>query len=261
MRIIQFDFPVKEITYKVVKERMLKLYLFEPDISNKNKPAILFFNGGSFKKGPLTPAQFQHQANYFSALGITAICVDYRNGHDEGFTPVQAIYDAKSAVQWVRSHSEKLGVNPNRIVMCGASSGGYVSVSSIMFERLIDDQSKDYSPNALIIFAAGMDGVDIMGRLFPELIEEAIELSPLLNIKKCLPPTLWMCGTSDELYEQNKKIVELMNNQGNNITFVTYEGMGHGFFNYGWHDNKPYNETTLRIKEYLKTIWRCIHED
>lgn len=63
-----------------------------------------------------------------------------------------------------------------------------------------------------------------------------------------------MCGTSDELYMQNKDFINLMQDIRNDITFITYEGMGHGFFNYGWHENRPFNDTTLRIEEYLKSL-------
>lgn len=257
MRVIEFDYPVKQVTYKTVGKRKLSLYIFEPehpDNSAKDRTAILFFNGGSFKKGPLSPAQFQNQARYLASQGIVAICVDYRNGHDDGFTPMQAICDAKSSVGWVRSNAAELGIDPNRVVMCGASAGGYTAVSSIMFTEFNDDNSTNHIPNALIVFAAGMDGVDIMGRLFPELLENASEMSPIHHIKQCLPPTLWMCGTSDELYEQNQTFVEQMNQAGNNITFLTYDGMGHGFFNYGWHENKPYNDTTIEIQHFLASL-------
>jgi acetyl esterase len=64
-----------------------------------------------------------------------------------------------------------------------------------------------------------------MSRRYPELLERAVELSPIHNIKKCLPPTLWMCGTADDLYEQNKEFVERMVDEENDITFITYEGM------------------------------------
>ncbi|SFS53126.1 alpha/beta hydrolase [Paenibacillus sp. 453mf] len=257
MRVIEFDYPVKQVTCKTVGERKLSLYIFEPEHSNasaKNRTVILFFNGGSFKKGPLSPAQFQNQARYLASQGVVSVCVDYRNGHDEGFTPIQAISDAKTAVGWVRSNATKLGIDPNRVVMCGASAGGYTAVSSIMFDEFNDDNSTNYIPNALIVFAAGMDGVDIMDRLFPHLAERATDMSPVHHIKKCLPLTLWMCGTSDELYEQNLIFVEQMNKAGNNITFLTYEGMGHGFFNYGWHDNNPYNDTTLKIQQFLASL-------
>ncbi|MFC5528721.1 alpha/beta hydrolase [Cohnella yongneupensis] len=253
MRDITFDYPVTRLTYKVVGEREIILYVFEPDKHGTDRPVILFFNGGSFKKGPLSPAQFQHQAQYCSSRGIVAICVDYRNGYDEGFMPDQAICDAKSAVRWVRQHSEQLGVDPNKVVVCGASAGGYVAVSAIMFEYLDDEEGNraDHVPNALIVFAAGMDGTDIMRRLFPNIQDQALAMSPLHHPRQCLPPTLWMCGTADELYEQNRTFVDLMVQAGNRIDFVTYEGMEHGFFNYGKHENKYYLETRIEIENFV----------
>lgn len=126
-----------------------------------------------------------------------------------------------------------------------------------MFERLNNDSDNlniDPVPNALIIFSAGMDAIDIMTRLFPKLIESAPVISPLHNVKKCLPPTLWMCGNSDLLYEQNKHFVNLMINEGNKITFVTYEGMEHGFFHYGRHENRCFHDTILKIEEHLRAL-------
>lgn len=253
---VQFDFQVTERTYKVVGERKLNLYIFEPAGSKINRPAILFFYGGSFNKGTHTAAKFQHQANYFSSKGMVAICVDYRNANDESFSPIQAISDAKSAIRWVRKNSNELGVDPDKVVMCGASSGGYTAVSSIMFEH-VNDENDDVHinnfPNALVIFAAGMNGVDIIDRLFPELKEVATQLSPMHNIKKCLPPTIWVCGTADLIYEPNKKFCETMVEAGNDISFIPYDGMEHGFFNYGLHENKPFRDTNHRIETFLQS--------
>src|SRR5690606_41584076 len=123
MQVIEFDYPVKEVTYKVIGKRELKFYIFEPETPLKNRPIILFFIGGSFKKDPNSPAKFQEQAKYLSSIGMVAVCVDYRNGADEGFTPIQAICDVKSAVRWVRENHSELGVNPNKIVVCGSSAG------------------------------------------------------------------------------------------------------------------------------------------
>jgi acetyl esterase len=255
MRIVEFDYPVKQLIYKTVGDRNLILYVFEPENRGVNKPAILFLNGGSFHKGPLSPAQFQHQAKYFSSQGMIAICVDYRNGHDEGFTPIQAICDVKSAVRWVRKNSEELGIDQNKIVICGASAGGYIAVSSLMFQDIEDEfDSTDHTANALVIFAAGMDGVDIMERKCPALLDIAEELSPIHNVKLCLPPTLWMCGTADELFEQNKEFTKLMIEEGNNIVFKTYKDMEHGFFNYGRHENKYLHDTKIEIENFLKSL-------
>ncbi|WP_342587513.1 alpha/beta hydrolase [Halalkalibacter urbisdiaboli] len=165
--------------------------------------------------------------------------------------------NVKSAVRWVRENSDDLGVDPQKIVVCGSSAGGYISVSSIMFENINDDSDNpntEHIPNALVVFGAGMDGVDIMSRRYPELLERAVELSPLHNIKKCLPPTLWMCGTTDEFYEQNKNFAKLMVDKGNEINFITYEGMEHGFFHYGRHENRCFHDTIHRIEDFLKSL-------
>lgn len=264
-RVPAFDFPVIEKTFKRIGTRDVKLYMFEPAGEKKKKPVILFFIGGSFAKNPQSPAVFQHQANYFASLGMVAICVDYRAGHDEGFTPKQAIADAKSSVRWVRKHADELGIDPEKIVMCGSSAGGYVCVSSIMFDHLNDDphyqQSQEHIPNALIIFGAGMDGVDIMQRRYPELLDQAKEISPFHNIKKTLPPTLWMCGTEEDtptiphgLYAQNKTFVDRMVAAGNEIIFEEYEGMEHGFFKYGRYDNRYFHQTNARIADFLREV-------
>lgn len=256
MRLIQFEYPVRELDYKVVGTRKLKLYVFEPEVRVEKGAAILFFNGGSFHMGPLSPVQFQHQANYFSTLGITAICTDYRNSYDEGFSPIQAICDTKSAVRWVRKHADQLNIDKNKIIVCGASAGGYMAIASLMFKDIDDDsdRTEDYVPNALIMFAAVMDGIDIMRRRFPELIDIAEGLSPLHNIKLCLPQTLWICGTADVDYEQNKEFIDQMVQAGNNIVFKTYPDMEHGFFNYGKHQNKYFHETKLEIENYLRSL-------
>lgn len=178
MKQIRFDYEVGEVTFKLVGDRHLTLYTFEPSGQFTHpRPAILFFNGGSFKKDPKLPNQFQHQAHYFSTLGMLAICVDYRNGADEGFTPPQAISDVQSAVRYVRKNAIELGVDPNNIIVCGSSAGGYIIVSSIMFSNLDDEEAPlknvDHVPNELIIFSADMDGVDIMRRRYPELVDQA----------------------------------------------------------------------------------------
>lgn len=252
---MRFEHPVKEVTYKEIGERKLKLFIFEPEDTLENRPVILFFIGGSFKKDPVSPTRFQPQAKHFSSKGMVAICVDYRNGKDEGFSPIQAICDVKSSVRWVRENAILLGIDPNKLVVCGSSAGAYITVSSIMFDDLNDErdnQPTNHVPNALIIFAGGMDGVDIMRRRYPELMGIAMEISPLHHIKKCLPRTLWFCGKSERDYEQNKEFINLMNKEGNVITFLEYDGMDHGFFHYGRHGNKYFHETVREIEGFLE---------
>ena len=257
MRDYPFVFPVKEAVYKVIGGRKLRFFVFEPDTGGMDRTAVLFFIGGTFGKTPNTPADFQYHAAYLASKGYVAICVECRTGQDEGFTPIQAICDARSAVRRLRGHASEWGIDPQKIVVCASSSGGYTAVSAIMFDHLNDegdDPAISPVPDALVIFAAGMDAVDITERLYPDLLPEARNISPYHNVKKCLPPTLWMIGTADPLFEQNRDFVKRMAAAGNDITWIAYEGMEHGFFRHGRHGDRPLDETRRRIAEFLKSI-------
>jgi acetyl esterase len=249
-----FSFAVQKEIYKKVEDRNLKLYVFHPKVKSKKRAAILFFHGGSYTKNNGTsPARFEHHAQYFSKIGMVAICVDYRNANDQGFSPYHAIEDARSAVRWVREHAEQLGIDPEKVVVCGASSGGYTALCSILLE--IDKPSlPDHVPNALVIFNAGVDGEEIINRLFPELSNKATELSPLLHVKKELPPMIWFVGTSDIIYESNLVFCEKWKQNDNLCVLHTYEGMTHGFFNYEMHENKPFKQTIQETIEFLQSL-------
>jgi len=256
---VSFDYPITEKIYKFAKTRKLKLFIFESDESNEvNRPAILFFHGGSFVESSATPARFQKQANYFSTKGFVSICVDYRTACDDDFLPTQAVMDAKSAIRWVRGHAKELNIDPNRVVMCGASSGGFTCLNSAMIDGFDEDKDNlaiSKAPNALIIYNAGIDGVEIIGRLFPELNNISTQLSPLHHIKRGLPPMILFVGTADtKTYGPDKEFCDSWKEAGNQCEFISYEGLDHGFFNYGQHDNIPFHDTNERAYNFLKSL-------
>ena len=89
-------------------------------------PAIVFFFGGGWSQGTVT--QFTPQAKHFAERGMVAILADYRVFRRHGTTALEAMADARSAVRWVRANASKLGVDPNRIVAAGGSSGGHIAL-------------------------------------------------------------------------------------------------------------------------------------
>ena len=254
MATVSFEYFMEEIHYKSVGQRQLKMYVFSPPTMEQDRPAILFFHGGSFAKTGGSVSQFQHHAKYFSEHGFVAICVDCRNGSDLDFSPKHAITDAKDAFKWVKTHATQLHINADKIVMCGASSGGYTVLCSVMIDSCNDEPNSE-CPRALVIFNAGVNGVEITNRLFPKLNDLAIsELSPLHHVRAELPPMIWFVGTSDLIYDDNKKFHQMWTDKGNTCEFVDYEGMDHGFFNYGLHDNVPYMDSLQRMHKFLVSV-------
>lgn len=131
----------EEYTYKTVGKRALKLYVTRPAgwKASDSRPAIVFFHGGGWVGG--APGQFTEHAKYFASRGMVAVQVQYRLlDRKRADPPTTCVQDAKSAMRWVRSHAEKLGVDPNRIASAGGSAGGHLAAFVGMVDGMDDPQ-------------------------------------------------------------------------------------------------------------------------
>ncbi|WP_222599258.1 alpha/beta hydrolase [Aquibacillus kalidii] len=246
-----------EKIYKRTNDRDLKLLIHNPHNQLRNRTAILFFHGGSYVKSDRDYLAFKHHAELYASKGIVSICVDYRTANDTiGFSPLNAISDAQSAISFIRKHHMEFGINPNKVVMCGASSGGFTVLCSILSNEIkqLDAGSENTMPNAMIMFNPGVDGIEVINRLFPTLSDQAEKLSPLHNIKPKLPPLIWFIGTADVIYDSNVEFYKKWVDEGNQCDFFTYDAMPHGFFNYGQYGNKPFQMTNQKIEKFLHSL-------
>ncbi|WP_169834318.1 alpha/beta hydrolase [Paenibacillus donghaensis] len=226
-------------------------------MARQGRPAILFFHGAGFTTHKKRPEQFQHHAAHFASLRFVAICVEYRPPSREGlFSPLESLSHAKSAVRWVRSNASVLQVNPDKIALAGASAGGYLSLCCAMvpgFSNATDDLAVSCVPDALVIFNGGVDAEALLP-LFPLEAANLATASPLLHVQGGLPPSLFFHGTEDANipHATIQTFTEHMRLVGNESTISTFAGMGHGFFNYGSHDNVPYQRTLEESEHFLK---------
>jgi acetyl esterase/lipase len=58
--------------------------------------------------------------------GFTVISIDYRLAPETKLPAI--IQDLEDAFRWVRAQARSLGIDPNRIVVCGGSAGGYLTL-------------------------------------------------------------------------------------------------------------------------------------
>ncbi|MGM1048112.1 MAG: alpha/beta hydrolase [Bacillota bacterium] len=241
--------------------KSLRLFVTKPNKPSINRPAMIFFHGAGFTNNRVTPSQFQHHALYFSSLGIVTVLAEYRPLEVEGlFSPIESLKNAKSAIRWTKNNSRELGINPDKIIAVGASAGGYLSLCSAMidqnqFNDPMDNLHISPQPNALIIFNGGVNS-NILINLFPELKESLIVASPVEKVRAKLPPSLFFHGTDDKNIpiEDVIDFTDRMRSHGNKSELISFEGLGHGFFNYGNLDNKPYEKTIRDSEEFLREI-------
>lgn len=245
--------------YKTVGDRELKLYVTKPDEwkAADRRPAIVFYHGGGWVGG--SPGQFTEHAKYLAARGMVAVQVEYRLLDRKGTDPPTiCVQDAKSAMRWVRTHAEQLGIDAERIASAGGSAGGHLAAFVGMVDGQDDPQDEtavSAKSQALVLFNAVFDnGPDGWGQ--KRVGDRYREFSPFHNISPDDPPAIVFLGSKDALVPvaTAETFQRSMEKAGVDCEVKIFEGMPHGFFNHGKYDNRPYYETVLAMDKFLGSL-------
>jgi acetyl esterase/lipase len=86
-------------------------------------PVIIGVHGGGWQGG--SPAGYKHWGPFFAKNGYGMFAIKYRLAKT-GTYP-KAVYDVKSAVQFLRAKAADLGIDPERIGLQGDSAGGHLA--------------------------------------------------------------------------------------------------------------------------------------
>jgi acetyl esterase/lipase len=256
--------------YKTIGDVKLKIYIYEPKghKAGAKRPAIVFFFGGGWRGG--TPRQFLEHCRYLASKGMVAMTADYRVSSRQGTKPVHCVRDGKSAVRWIRQNADRLGIDPDRVAAGGGSAGGHVAACTGTLPKH-DEPGEDAKvssvPNAMVLFnpvlitaeAEGLKtfGGDRLEKLKARLgVEDPKTMSPYHNIRKSLPPTLVLHGKGDTTvpYSTAEVYVKEATKTGLRAELAGYDGMPHGFFNFGRRDNKMFLATVTRMHEFLSSL-------
>jgi acetyl esterase/lipase len=249
-----YEVEKSSFVYKNIDGIELEMVMYQPKVSYEFKlPAIVFFFGGGWKSG--NPSHFEKQAEYLATRGIVAFCPDYRTESRHSTTPFECVKDAKSAIRYLKSNSEALGIDADKIVASGGSAGGHLAACTALIENINepgDDMNISTVPMALVLFNPVVDtGKKGYGQ--ERLAGREFEISPVHHITSGVPPTLIMHGKDDETvpYENVVRFNYLMKQQNNKSTLVGYKNQGHGFFNYN-KSPKHFKKTLSRTEVFLE---------
>ncbi|MBP0903865.1 alpha/beta hydrolase [Mariniflexile gromovii] len=247
----------QEHIYKIIGSDTLKLSVYHPEGKNKKYPTIVFFFGGGWNGGSIT--QFEDQAKYFTSRGMVSILVDYRVKNKHKTTPFESVKDAKSAMRYIKLNAKELKVDTDKMVAAGGSAGGHLAAATTMLSGL-DEEGEDLSistkANALVLFNPVVDnGPEGYG--YERIGERYLEFSPMHNIKKGAPPTIFFLGDKDKLIpvataDAFKAKMEAV---GSRCDVFIFDNQEHGFFNKGKQKNdRCYIETVYEADVFLESL-------
>lgn len=249
--------PDEKRTYKKTDQVELQLHFFRPEghKADDERAAIVFFFGGGWVGGQ--PSQFYPQCEYLAKRGMIAISAEYRVRSKHGTSPLECVKDGISAIRWVRSHADELGIDPDRIAAGGGSAGGHVAAGTGTTRGIVEegeDETVSARPNALVLFNPVYDnGPKGYGH---ERVKEYWEkISPMHNLDKDTPPTIVFLGTKDRLIPvaTAEKYRDLMEEAGVRSELHLYEGQPHGFFNRS-RSEEHYRKTVKEMDAFLTSL-------
>ena len=237
-----------EFVYKQVDTTALKMQVYYPQdyVKGEKRSTILLFFGGGWNTGSVN--QFKHQALHFAAKGMIAVTADYRVKSRQHTSPFECVKDGRSAMRYLRTHADELGIDTGRIAAGGGSAGGHVAAATDLtrIDETTDDLTVSPRPNALVLFNPVFhNGPGNYG--YDRLQDNYQKISPYHNIRKGAAPTLVFLGTRDKLIpvETAKEYQQKMREVGSRCELLLYEGQGHGFFNYKPKKDLTYYQQTL----------------
>ncbi|OBX22903.1 MULTISPECIES: alpha/beta hydrolase [Bizionia] len=244
-------------TYKKVDGFNLEMHIFLPDttVFKGNRPTIVYFHGGSWSEGK--PDWFFETAKEYAKQGWVATSVEYRIKGRQGTYPFEAVKDAKSAIRWLREHSKKYKIDPNKILATGNSAGGHLSIATTLVDNWnekTDNIAISPKPNVVIVNSAVYNLTSNSNRWITEYDENkdlVKEISPNNLIKKTLTKFLLIHGEKDRNcpYSTAEYFYNKMQSLGNSVELHSIKD-GEHFIWYGQHSQ----EVEKITRDYINTL-------
>jgi acetyl esterase/lipase len=203
-------------------------------------PCIVVVHGGGWDGGDR--GQMAPLNAYLASAGYAVASIDYRLAPGQVY-PAQ-IEDVFSALEFLRSHADGLGLDPARFALLGRSAGGQIALQAAYLSAgraAVRGVVAFYAP-ADMVFGYSlptspliMDSRKVMERYlggsYPEHPGKYTASSPFEHVGKGSPPTLLLHGRPDVLvsFRHSEHLRARMDELGVRHFVVDLPWAAHGF--------------------------------
>jgi acetyl esterase len=203
-------------------------------------PALLWFPGGGWILGSLEAADLVCR-KLANETPCAIVAVQYRQAPEHRFPA--AVDDCLAATAWVAENADKLGLDPTRVAVGGASAGGNLAAVVALLARdrggppvalqLLVYPPTDRRARGDTSLAGAFDRADAdwcWAHYLGDASGDDPRASPLRSSDlRGLPPALLIAAEHDPLLEEGKLYAEALAAAGVETERVCYEA-AHGFF-------------------------------
>ena len=207
------------------------------------QPAMVYIHGGGLIKGD--KSRFNKHISALAKRGIVAASVMYRLAPKNRYPA--AIEDVKAAVRFLKANAETFNLDPERIIVNGASAGAYLAVMVGVIGN--DDRFSDnglypdfdssvravisQSPAIADYTLAKYHNFAIVERFKSTDIQDKQKalaaLSPITYLDKSDPPFFLAHGSADEKVpvDMSREFVVELKARGHEFEYIEVEGGKH----------------------------------
>lgn len=234
-----------DIEYARVDGNSLRMDASLP-ASSKKTPAVIIVHGGGWVRGDRR-VDVQPLFQPLSDAGFAWFSISYRLATDMTQFGV-AINDVQNAILYVRSHAAEYNIDADKIALIGESAGGQLAAMAALRGRgdtAVRAVVALYTPSDLVRLVKNSNYIparirnSVNGTPWESLIMAGLtQLSPIDNVRRDMPPFLFIHGTDDSLvpFEQSREMCERMKSAGASCEIYPVVGAGHGI---RWWESSP----------------------
>jgi len=234
-----------------VKPQNMEVY-YPPNWDPAKKvPGLLLFHGGGWSGGHRS--QFRYVCDYFAKRGLVTITADYATHTAESLNLLPrnvsrkriCVTDAKSAIRWVKTHADELGIDPDRLISGGCSAGGHIAVLATVNKTGLNDpddpQDVDADVAAYMLFSSAFF---VPGR------DRDDQVDVFAHDLKNMPPTIFFDGEKDGWKHASDMLFNKLHALGIKTEKWVAPGVGHNF----WLGKPWLNQTVIKADRFLTEL-------
>ncbi|MBT0015494.1 alpha/beta hydrolase [Vibrio alginolyticus] len=241
----------KDILFKTVGEREIKLDLYTPSVeSNTQYPLLVWVHGGAWERGSKDAIPEKNPLLLQSVLneGYALASVDYRLSGEAIFP--QPVQDINDALNYLYGNAEKLGIKADNVVIMGRSAGGhlagFIGATNSAYNQVDFYEPPKYKVSAVVSFFGPTDLLELsnkggkktskkssvsrfLGDIPNNIPKLAKKASTTSYVNENTPPYIQLHGTLDKRVplSQSEILKAKLDEHGVTNQLFIEEGVGH----------------------------------